>query len=328
MVDEENDVALSARARAGSLLNKLERIYLGVIRAIALVAATLLVVYAAWLAISGVYKASLDVETVKEVPASVSPEEVTKIDTTRPANSDAAENSDPFADEKRYYADFTKRYLALFSSKFEAFKRPEDKRLDAEAFDARYVNSSERLESIRDGSLDYAVDKADLESWLDTLTTVASSKSTVDRLKAYQSAKMTKVSRTIKGTREQRYCSYYAYYFDECLTYDTRTVPFTRTVDETKLPDGVMSHTDLLGAYQDRYFDLLLERRRANAGSANMQRAEIAADNQDGSTRLWMAVRVVGVFVVLMFLFLLIALERHQRRISASLRADSAETAA
>lgn len=80
----------------------------------------------------------------------------------------------------------------------------------------------------------------------------------------------------------------------------------------------VVSHTDLSGAYQDRDLSRLAQKKDANAAAAERERDEIIADNLNGKVRLWSALNVVGGFLVLMFLFLLIALERHQRKIAAS----------
>jgi hypothetical protein len=151
------------------------------------------------------------------------------------------------------------------------------------------------------------------------MAAVASDQKTVDRLRAYQSAKKIPVTRTETGMRSERYCYYYSDYFEQCGVWDTRTVPYSRQVQELKLPAGVVSHTDLFAAYQDAYLSKLAEKREANAATAQRERAEIMADNADGQIRLWSALQVVGAFLVLMFLFLLIALERHQRRIAAAL---------
>jgi len=310
-----------ASARAMEILNKLERVYLAAIRAIALVAATLLVIYAVWLVASGVYKSSRDVASVKEQPAVVSPEEVAAIDVGKISKTDAASNSDPLAAARSYYADFAKRYYALFKNQFQPFKKPEDQPLDQRAFEQRYLQTGGRLEGIKEGVINFEQDRADLESLLSTMTTVASDPKTISRLRAYQSARKTSVTRTESGTREERYCSYYGVYIDECITYDTRTVPYSRTVQEMKLPPGVISHADLFGAYQDRFLSTLYDKREANAATAQEARQKIIADNFNGRARLWSAMGVVGAFLALMFLFLLIALERHQRRLAAA--ADS-----
>lgn len=320
MSEEAIEAAPDAGGRAGEVLNKLERVYLAAIRAVALAAATLLIVYAAWLAISGAYKSSKDIDTVKEAPASVSPQDVTRIDVRRLAKPTEGDGADPFSSQKGYYSDFARRYFILFRTKFEPYRQAEDKSLDQKSFDARFVRTVERIDGVRAGTVDFEHDKADLESLLAVMTKAAADKSTLDRLRAYKGAKRIKISRTVTDTRRERYCSYYGYYLDECLIYDTRTVPVRRTVQETKLPEGVITHAALFHAYQDRYFSLLSERRRANAATAEQERFAIIADNLDGSARLWTAIKFLGGFVVLMFLFLLIALERHQRKIAAGLR--------
>jgi hypothetical protein len=313
------DDATPRRAeRAREILNKLERIYLSAIRAIALVAATVLVIYAVWLAASGLYKVSRDASSVKEEPAVVSPEEVTAIDLREVTNSAAQPATDPAAAEKRFYADFGKRYYDVFKAKFEPFKKPDDQVLSQKAFDERYLHTSDRLEAINEGNANFSQDSADLESLLTTMKAAAADQKTVDRLKAYRVSKKIPVTRTETGTRSERYCYYYSDYFGQCGVWDTRTVPYTRKVQDMKLPAGIVSHTDLFGAYQDAYLSKLATKRQANEAAADRERGEIAADNVTGQARLWSALTVVGGFVTLMFLFLLIALERHQRRIAAS----------
>lgn len=311
-----NDGEPRAEPRTRSVLNKLERLYLAAIRAIALASATILVIYALWLAATGIYKASRDVQSVTDEPAIVSPEEVTQIDVRELANAAAEPASDPLTEEKRFYADFSKQYYALYRTKFEPFRQAGDQPLSQQTFDQRFLNTGERLERIKAGKGDFQQDKADLESLLKTMTAVASSQATVDRLRAYKSARRVPVSRVHSGTREETYCSYYGVYIEECITYGTRSVPYRYTTQELRLPDGIISHTDLFAAYQDRYLSKLFEKREANGLAAESKRQEIAADNLTGRARLWSALSVLGAFVVLMFLFLLIALERHQRKIA------------
>lgn len=313
-----DDEEMPRAARAREALNKLERVYLAAIRAIALAAATLLVIYALWLVASGLYEVSRDVSSVKEKPVVVSPKEVTDIDLRRATKNEAQRSSDPLGAEKRYYADFARRYYTLFKAKFEPFKKPDDRALDQKSFDQRYLRTSDRIEAIKEGALNFEQDRSDLETLFTTMTAVASDQKTVSRLRAYKNAKKIAVTRTESGTREETYCSYYGFYIDACLSYDTRTVPYTRKVQEMKLPAGIVSHSDLFGAYQDAYLAKLAEKREANAAAARRERNEILADNANGWMRLWSALQVVGGFLVLMFLFLLIALERHQRKIAAS----------
>jgi hypothetical protein len=185
-------------------------------------------------------------------------------------------------------------------------------------FDQRYLQTGDRLEAIKVGAGGFEQDKADLESLLTTMTAVAGNQKTVERLQTYRLAKKIPVTRTESGMRSERYCYYYSDYFDQCGVWDTRSVPYSRKIQEMKLPAGIISHADLFGAYQDAYLSKLANKRDGIAAAAERKRNEIMADNVDGQVRLWTALQVVGAFLVLMFLFLLIALERHQRRIAAS----------
>jgi type VI protein secretion system component VasF len=70
--------------------------------------------------------------------------------------------------------------------------------------------------------------------------------------------------------------------------------------------------------FQDRFYKLLQKRRDANRAEAENERASIAAGIVDGKLTLWTALQILAGFIVLMFFFLLIAIERHQRRLAGS----------
>jgi hypothetical protein len=78
----------------------------------------------------------------------------------------------------------------------------------------------------------------------------------------------------------------------------------------------VISPSDLFRAYHEKFIATLVGHRTDNAAKAENARADIIHMNVVGAQSLWTAMLMVGAFVVLMFLFLLIALERHQRRIA------------
>lgn len=313
---EEEGVPAHRRDVAG-VLNKMERAYLAALRTLALIVATLLLLYAAWLGATGLYKVSRNAASVKEVPASVTTEDVVDVDLKSTA-AGAAKAPDPFKRERAFYQDFTNRYFNLYQTKFAPFLQANDAKTSKPAFESRYLHVGDRLEAIKQGALNFETDKGDLEGLLTGMTGAADAKLTQDRLRAYKSAKKTSVSRTINEMRSERYCSYYGYYIDQCISWDTRQVPVKRTVAEMRLPDGVISANDLFAAYHEKYVNTLVGRRSDNASRAQSARSEIVRGNAEGAESLWTAMRVVGFFVVVMFLFLLIALERHQRRIAVT----------
>ena len=81
-----------------------------------------------------------------------------------------------------------------------------------------------------------------------------------------------------------------------------------------KFPEGTQSHIQLFRNFQDRYNQLLSKRRQSAAATANAERLSIVQGIARGRADLFIALLVAGAFVVLMFFFLMIAIERHQRR--------------
>jgi hypothetical protein len=310
-----------SRATAVPLLDRLEKLYLAATRILALAGATALLLWAAWFIISGAYKSSRNAASVVEAPAGVTADELLNVD-LKPAveqgRASAGENAAKVT-AQRYYRDFLGRYYGLYSSRFAPFRQASDEPLTKAAFDQRFVQSSDRIERVANGDMSLATDKADLEALSKAMTEVAAAKATGDRLSAYKRAKRRQVTRTIRSTRTETFCEDYGYYIDMCLSYGSREVPGVRRVTESRLPEGVISPPDLFGAYQEKFWTLLNERREANAAKARTERAEIVEGNAVGTARLWMAAYIVGGFVSVMLLFLLIAIERHQRRIARAL---------
>jgi len=316
-MDQITELEPVDRSDFSSILNWMECTYLAVLRAGALVVATLLL-YATWLGLSGIYKVSRDAKSVQEVPAVVTAQEVTDIDLKGAQGAKAQAPVDPLQNARAFYKGFGQRYAALYRSKFEAFLQQSDPKMSDPDFDAQFLRQNERLDAIKRDDLNFEKDKADLEALLKVMTEAAGAKVSTDRLRAYQTAKKSIVSRVVTETKTERYCSYYGYYINQCISWDTREVPVKRVVTEAKLPDGVISPSDLFRAYHEKFISTLVAHRTDNAAMAESTREDIVQDNAKGAQSLWTAMLVVGGFVVLMFLFLLIALERHQRRIAGT----------
>lgn len=316
----QQDVGPDA-GKLARFLNRAESVYLRVLRASTLVIATLFVIFAAWLVVSSLYNLSRDPSAVEEVPAEVSPEEIANIpqNGTQVTSEESKQKIDPTSEARAFYKDFSSKYFAVFREGYEPFRQPSDIKLTLDAFDKAFVHSAARVEGVRDGSLDFERDKADLEKLLPAMQAAANLPQTKDRLSSYKKAKKTRVENKVNKTRDERYCAYYGYYIDECIAWDTRTVSYTDTEVEMQLPKGVVSHTDAFGAYQDNFMRLITSRREKSLQDAEAKRQEIVVANAEGKQGLWVALQVAGAFLMLMFFFLLIAIERHQRRLAARL---------
>jgi hypothetical protein len=324
---EEDVVRPPVTERLASVLERAERVYLRILRAVILVIATLLIAYAAWLLVSSVYKIAQSPETVEEKPAVVAADELTSAE--MPDQDTASSDTGPKVNSSHrgYYNSFVNRYYALFKTKFEPFRQKEDKQLTRDQFDDSFVKTSGRLEAISRGEMDFEREKADLNALLAVMTEAAAKPQTKERLQKYRSAKKVRVAKKVQRSRTETRRGWNPYsmscpgwYNDPIGCAENRQVevPYTQTIYSQELPKGTQSHSQIFRAFQDRFFQLLQERRTANAQEAADERAGILAGVAEGKLSLFTVLQILGGFLVLMFFFLLIAIERHQRKMSAN----------
>lgn len=324
-MSENTERALPLRTRLGDAFDRAERVYLRVLRAFILIMASLLLVYAAWLVLSGMYKMSKSEDSIQEKIASVSGTELaaTEVSEAQGNRGDGSRRNE--AEYRKFYDGFVGRYHSLFQTTFEAYRRPDDKQLSKSEFDDAFVHTSERIAAIKDDELDFAEDKADLGLLLEAMSAAAIEQPTQDRLLRYKNAKMTQVCSYVTKTRTTYRRGWDSYSTSCSNWYETpigcavnRSVqtPYKEKVCSMKLPSGVTSYAQIFRGYQERFFEILAERRKANADEASSLRAAIAADNLSGQASLSDAVKLFGGFLAVMFFFLLIAIERHQRNLA------------
>lgn len=315
------------RGRFGAALDRAEHVYLRVLRAVILVVATGLLLYAGWIGAWSLWKISQSPGSVVEQPAQVTADELT--DAEMPVRSSAtdARSDGPKVDpaQQRYYADFVKRYHNLYRTRFEPFRQKEDKPLSLDQFDDAFVKSNERLQAATKGDLNFAADKADLDSLLTVMTEAAGKPQTQQRLQKYKAARKVAVAKKVQRTRTETregwdsngYTCVNWYENGGCPTVRTVQVPYMQVVRTSEFPGGTQSHSQIFRAFQDRFFSVLQGRRASFRAEAEQKREEIGIGNLMGRVTLWTMLQILGGFLVLMFFFLLIAIERHQRRLAA-----------
>lgn len=318
------DAAVAVPA-AVPLLERIERIYLAVLRATILLLATLLVLYTFWLAGTSLYKILRSVDSVKEQPAAVAAEEIADAEATMETPESAAQPVVDTARQKMYTA-FVNRYYRLYKAKFEPYRQGEDKILSKDEFDDLFVQSETRL---ADAPGDTASERSDLDGLYRTMSAAAGLPAVQKRLSGYQHAKKINVTKQVQRTRTvqrrgwdaySQACEDWFYRPYGCAVTRAVQVPYTETVTVLEFPKGTQSHEVLFRALQDKYTNLLTTRRGENAARAQGQREEIAQGNIEGKLSLFTALQVFGGFIVLMFFFILIAIERHQRRLAEYLQ--------
>jgi hypothetical protein len=310
------------RDRFSDGLERLEATYLRILRAAILIIATLLVVAAVVLAAYSLYKMSRSSDSVTEEPAVVAASEI--VDAEQPPEATPARGKQQLNPYYRdYYNRFIARYHALFRNRFEPFRQREDKRLSVTEFGDSFISPTTRLQAIQKGQLDFEADKADLESLLKVMTSAAELPTTQQRLKRYMNAKKVRVCETVQRSRTVVQSGWDPY-GTTCTNWyvEPTGCPISRAVDQPyrvrecrmEYPPNTQSHSQIFRAFQDKYLTLLDERRQANANEAARKRADIEAGNVAGAAGLFTSLQILGGFLVLMFFFLLIAIERHQRK--------------
>jgi hypothetical protein len=321
MEDEIEAVRPPMRVRIAALLDRAESLYLKLLRALLLVIATGLIVYALILTGVSLYRIAQSPSSVKEKVAAVAPEELAAAETTpsRPASEEPAANPA----ERRAYDQMLARYYGLFRSRFEPFRQKDDKQLSRAEFDDNFLGTRARLKAVARHDLDFSADVADLDTLVHVMSEAAGLPATQRKLASYKAARKVQVCRSVERTRRTTQRGW-----DRLSTscpnwfYDPIGCPVTREVDTPytarecamKYPEGTQSHTQIFRAYQDRFYALLAQRRSDNAAEAQARRMGIAEGVIKGKLDLWTALRIAVGFLLLMFFFLLIAIERHQRQ--------------
>lgn len=305
-------------------LDKVELFYLNALRIFTLLIASILLLCALGFGIFGLYKILQSPDSVTEKPSTVSVSELMNLNTAKgnqevdSPEQDNSESANPNKDEyKIYYKDYVSRYYKLFQDVYVKYKRPEDKNITLKEFDEMFVDSASRIENVDNST--FAQDKKDLEDYFAVISKLSISKENFEKLIKYKAAEYISTTRKINDTKTVKSCAEYFYYDNSCLYYETKQVPIVRTVTEKHLPDGITGYASLLSKYQDEYFTILEEKREANKGEAQAKRDRIAAGKASAGSNFTIALGITGGFMILMFFFLLIAIERHQRIISVKL---------
>lgn len=315
-------------ARTAPLLARMERFYLAALRVVLLLAATALLVWAAVLLLTWAVQSSRSAEGVRIEPVALIATDIVPPaadagakDTSLDGQAPDANRSPP-AEAQAFYSSFARDYFQLYRSKFAPFARKGEPALTKAAFDKRFVGQGDRLKAIADGSVDFKADQTMLVELGRTLRQAADLPDVRRRLGAAQTARKTAKSRRVERTRT-RYEERFNAYSTNCDNYYiepfgcTERVPVTQRYNATETaqsyPDGTESQEMLFAALHDRFFRLRDERLAEARGFTEAKRAEILAKQAEATAGLGKVLKLAGAFLVLMFVFLLVAMERHQR---------------
>lgn len=290
---------------------RVEKAYLELLRTLALVFATLLLLYVAWLAVTAAYNIARDPDAVEVEPVTINAEEIVNL----------VSQGETLSNEEKEFNQFRDQYFRLYQERFEAFNQSDDKTLNVDEFTNAFLAMFDNGQLSGEDESFTLVPSSDFPGLLQIMSDAADFPVTAERLTTYQNALKERIVRQSRRTRNKRVCERYTEdgWYIRCVRYGNRTVPYTETNVEVRLPEGVLTPRQLFATYQENYLSELSARRENNESVALNEREERAAANLRGRADLASAAQLILGFLAVMFLFLLIAIERHQRKIAARL---------
>ncbi|MDP9423991.1 MAG: hypothetical protein M3Q19_14370 [Pseudomonadota bacterium] len=324
-MDVDGAARANWRVRWSNGLDRAEAVYLKILRAAVLLVATGLIAIAIWLGINGLIKLSRSPASVVEKEAAVSADDLVNAPVVEEQRPESREGQAPVptAATRNAYRDRLNRYFEIYRSRFEPYRQAEDKQLSRDEFDDQYLRTNDRAMSVATGSLNEQTDLAELDRLIAVVGEAAASAKTVEALNRYKRARKVPVRKSVEKFRTElrqgwdsnsTACDDWYYRPYGCPAVRAVSVPYTEQVTVMEFPKGTRSHAAIFNAYHQRYNELLADRRMDNATEAELERQSILEGKIEGGAAIWTAIQIAVGFVVLMFFFLLIAIERHQRK--------------
>lgn len=333
---------------AESVSDRLERTYLGLLRALTLVVATICIVGAAIFALDGVRRLVTPTE-VKPEAVAVSPEEALgPVVQTGAARKDAAQD-----EAKAIPAEVRNAHAAFLKGPFEpyyqqyrrlalAYNKPEDQVLTkpqlaeqlgytvqalAGEYDTQPADAAGTPEDAATGAMIAGLVRTSklfqnnavyAEAQTVAVTKALADPRLVSKARGYKAAEKTaQACRTEYEMRTVWDSSSMAcrdWYYEPYGCSVRRPTPVQKC--EPAYPEGIKSPLQLFAQVDEGYRLAWSSKTSEAEATAAAQTAEKELVKAGAPASLLLALQVGGAFLVVMFLFLLIAVERHLRRVA------------
>lgn len=316
--------------------DRTERVYLQILRISALVAGAILLIGTVLLLAFGIAMRIGNPKTMPK-PISVTATDIILTPPPLPRESPKDNKEKPKPRwEIELSAQFRTAYFTLYNQKFAPLRRPEEAVLDQKGFFEKMFNDND-LNIIRDlQSTEFETDGSPtggmsvlLSSLLNTMNQAASAEQTESQLRAYKTAKKVRICRTI--TRDEiKYVRGWNSYSTTCASWYEYPIgcPERRRIVEKvpetqcgmQFPEDIASPIETMRALQSRFFSKVEEKRASAQADAASERERIIERQAQGSIALSNSAKAFLAFLALMFLYLMVAIERHHRQISEFVR--------
>lgn len=215
----------------------------------------------------------------------------------------------------RWVRDVLPRYYSVYRTAAEAYKKPEDELLsasqlmDALGYDLQtFADNDEKATA-------FILDANYQEQALAAVSAAMSDPAVVSQLTEYKAAEKTAKSCSTTYQRRSAWDPYstacYGWYRYPQGCQVTRSVPVERCVPA--YPEGIVSPRVAFGRADQEFFRLWTQQSEQVRAEAQALRDEREATRAQIGPNLLLALQVLGAFLVVMFFFLVVAIERHLR---------------
>lgn len=309
-------------------LDRVESAYLAILRVAMLAVATLCLIAAIGFAIDGLWRITVSTD-IEQKPTAVSAAEVISAMKTSTQPRQEPGQTQISSAVRQAHANFQQKvfrpYYAIYKRTSDAYKKNEDKTLsEAELLSALGYD----LESYATGAslaTKLFVENPGYQQQAQaTVGAAMSDPGTLKLLTDYKAAEKTAQTCTTITERRRVWdsnstaCSDWFYTPYGCEV--TRSVPVQRCVPA--YPDGIVSPVVAFGRADDAFRTLWADRADANAADADFERSSRENTRAAIGPRLLIALQIIGGFLAVMFFFLIIAVERHLRKLAQTTNVD------
>lgn len=300
-------------------LDRIERVYLASLRVAILGVATLCLLGAVFFGANALWRVFVSTD-VEESPVEVTGAQVAaELKKAAPEQSGRDRSNEiPSAVRQahaRWARDVFPQYYAVYRTASQTYKKPEDETL-----------SSQQLMDALGYDLDSYAGDADKAQWfvngatyqqqaLAAVTAAMRDPAVVSQLTEYKAAEKTAQSCSTTYQRRRVWDSYstachnWYEYPQGCEV--TRSVPVERCVPA--YPEGIVSPRVAFGRADEEFFRLWSQQSQQVRAEAQATRDGREATRAQIGPSVMLALQILGAFLVVMFFFLMVAIERHLR---------------
>lgn len=302
-------------------LDRIERAYLASLRVAILGVATLCLIGAFFFGVNAAWRLFVSTEVVEESVQVTGAQVAAELRKATPERDRSGESDTIPASVRQAHAtwvrDIFPKYYAVYHSSAQAYNKPEDEILSAQQLiEALGYDINALFEDSPKASA--FVFNAEYQSQaISALTAAMRDPAVVAQLSEYkaaektaQSCSTTYQSRTVWDPYSTACYGWYEYP-QGCQV--QRSVPVERCIPA--YPDGIVSPRVAFGRADEEFFRLWAQQTDQMAAEAQAARDEREATRAQIGPNLLLALQVLGAFLVVMFFFLMVAIERHLRSV-------------